>query len=366
MQILLISFFAALLVTMLVVRTARLHGGLSEDSDLAGPQKFHVKAVPRVGGLGVVMGAFCGFGLYAYQSRHQFAMMGILLAASAPAFLMGFTEDLTKRVGILTRLLATMISGLLAAWWLGAVVMRTDMPWVDMLLHGVPFVAWIFTVFAVGGIANAINIIDGFNGLASMVAMLMFGSMAYVALELADALVLGIALMMMGAIAGFFIWNFPGGHIFLGDGGAYFIGFMLAETMILLVLRNPAVSAWYAILVFVYPLFETMFSVYRRTVINGASPGTPDGVHLHSIIYRRVVRWVAGSKTAAHITMRNSMTSPYLWLLSSLAIVPATVWWQHTWVMMAFVLLFCVTYVLLYLSIIRFRVPRWLVMRKRS
>jgi UDP-N-acetylmuramyl pentapeptide phosphotransferase/UDP-N-acetylglucosamine-1-phosphate transferase len=364
MQLLLITFFVALLATMMVVRTARLHGGMSQDTDLKGPQKFHVKVVPRVGGLGVVLAAFGGLGLYAYQARPEFSMMGLLLAASVPAFLTGFTEDMTKRVGVLARLLATMFSGLLAAWWLGALVWRTGVPWVDMLLAAVPVLAWFLTVFAVSGIANAINIIDGFNGLASMVAMLMFASIGYVALQLGDTLVLAVALTMIGAIAGFFVWNFPGGHIFLGDGGAYFIGFMLAEAMVLLLLRNPTVSAWYALLVFVYPIFETLFSIYRRTVIRRASPGAPDGVHLHSIIFRRVMRWVAGSKSAAHITMRNSMTSPYLWLLSSLAIVPATLWWQYTWVMLFFTLLFCVTYVSLYLAIVRFKAPRWMVVRK--
>ncbi|MFX8504485.1 glycosyl transferase, partial [Acinetobacter baumannii] len=85
-------------------------------------------------------------------------------------------------------------------------------------------------------VANAINIIDGFNGLASMVAMMMFVSLAYVAFQVGDPLIITAAFAMIGAILGFFIWNFPAGHIFLGDGGAYLIGFILAECGILLVL----------------------------------------------------------------------------------------------------------------------------------
>jgi UDP-N-acetylmuramyl pentapeptide phosphotransferase/UDP-N-acetylglucosamine-1-phosphate transferase len=95
------------------------------------------------------------------------------------------------------------------------------------------------TVLAVAGIANAVNIIDGFNGLASVVTICMLVSLAYVAWQVGDMFVLVSALTVAGATAGFLIWNYPVGLIFLGDGGAYFIGFMLGELAMLLVMRNP-------------------------------------------------------------------------------------------------------------------------------
>ena len=63
---------------------------------------------------------------------------------------------------------------------------------------------------------------------------------------------------------GFFVWNFPAGLIFLGDGGAYFLGFYLAELAILLLHRNPEVSPMFPLLLCIYPVFETLFSIYRR------------------------------------------------------------------------------------------------------
>ena len=65
---------------------------------------------------------------------------------------------------------------------------------------------------------------------------------------------------------GFFVWNFPAGLIFLGDGGAYFLGFYVAELAILLLHRNPAVSPMFPLLLCIYPVFETLFSIYRRTL----------------------------------------------------------------------------------------------------
>ena len=168
-----------------------------------------------------------------------------------------------------------------------------------------------------------------------------------------------------GAVLGFFIWNFPAGLIFLGDGGAYFIGFMLAELAIMLVMRHREVSAWYPVLLFVYPIFETCFSIYRKKFVRGMSPGIPDGVHLHMLVYKRLMRWAVGAKTAHEITRRNSLTSPYLWLLCLIGVIPATLFWQHTVHLFAFVVLFALTYVWLYVSIVRFKAPRWLVFRRQ-
>ncbi len=64
---------------------------------------------------------------------------------------------------------------------------------------------------------------------------------------------------------------------------------------------------------YVYPITETLFSVYRRRVLRALPPSMPDGIHLHSLIYRRVMRWAVGDKGAKALTRRNSMTSPFLW-----------------------------------------------------
>jgi len=170
--------------------------------------------------------------------------------------------------------------------------------------------------------------------------------------------------MVAGATAGFLVWNYPVGLIFLGDGGAYFIGFMLGELALLLVMRNPQVSTWYAVLLLIYPAFETLFSAYRRLFIRGKSPTMPDGIHLHSLIFRRVVQWTVG-KDARALLRRNSMTSPYLWMLSLLAVIPATLFWRHSGILILFTLLFIASYVWLYARIVRFKAPLWMIRHKK-
>ena len=144
----------------------------------------------------------------------------------------------------------------------------------------------VLTVLAVAGIANSINIIDGFNGLASMCSVIMMAAIAYVAFQVGDQSLMIMALAGIGAVLGFFLWNFPAGYIFLGDGGAYFLGFYVAELGILLLDRNPQVSPMFPLLVCIYPVFETVFSIYRRVVVRGRKASMPDGIHLHSQIGR--------------------------------------------------------------------------------
>jgi UDP-N-acetylmuramyl pentapeptide phosphotransferase/UDP-N-acetylglucosamine-1-phosphate transferase len=224
--------------------------------------------------------------------------------------------------------------------------------------------AFAVTVFAVAGVANSINIIDGFNGLASMCAVLILVSLGYVGFQVGDLLIVSLALIGIGAILGFLVWNFPAGLIFLGDGGAYFVGFYLAEVAILLLHRNAAVSPMFPLLVCLYPIFETVFSIYRRRFIRALPPSMPDGIHLHSLVYRRLMRWAVGNRTAKALTRRNSMTSPYLWLLCMLSVLPAVLFWDNTGVLAAFIGLFGFTYVAMYWRIVRFKTPRWLVYRR--
>jgi UDP-N-acetylmuramyl pentapeptide phosphotransferase/UDP-N-acetylglucosamine-1-phosphate transferase len=193
---------------------------------------------------------------------------------------------------------------------------------------------------------------------------MIFLALAYVAFQVGDTLVFSLALAGAGAVLGFFVWNYPAGLIFLGDGGAYFIGFLAAEVALLLLVRNAQVSPLFPLLTCIYPVFETLFSMYRRKVIRGRSVGMPDGLHLHSLVYRRMLRWAIGREDAAAMMKRNSRTAPYLWLLSMFAVVPAVLFWDDSRILGACIVLFALSYIVLYGKIIRFKVPGWMVSKR--
>lgn len=358
-----VSFFASALLTLLVIKHSKLHSPALDDN-FDGVQKVHLHAVPRIGGLPIFFAVVLTACISVWRVPDLGFWLMTLLGCSAIAFAGGIVEDYTGTVRPSRRLILTMVAALLGYLVLRAQIVRLDMPFVTWHLDS-PWLVLPLTVLAVAGIANAVNIIDGFNGLASVVTIFMLFSLAYVGWQVGDMFVLVSALTVAGATAGFLIWNYPAGLIFLGDGGAYFIGFMLGELALLLVMRNPQVSTWYAVLLLIYPAFETIFSVYRRMFVRGKSPTMPDGIHLHSLIFRRIVQWTVGRKEARALMKRNARTSPYLWLFSLTAVIPATVFWRNTGILIFFCLLFIISYVWLYARIVRFKSPRWLIWHKK-
>ena len=339
----------------LIIRYEHLHAHLSHDHNNAGPQKFHALPTPRIGGLGLFSGLMGG-AVVVLLLHHRLNLIeddfNYLLLAALPAFAGGLIEDITKNVGVIQRLLLTMISGAIGAWLLSGFLVRLDIPLVDIAMQWLP-VAIVFTVFAVGGVANAINIIDGYNGLAAGFAVIVLSATAFVAAHVDDTLVLITSLSMMGALLGFLVWNWPKGKIFLGDGGAYLLGFMLAELSVLLVTRNPSVSPWFPLLLLAYPVFETLYTIYRRKWLNNLTPGQPDALHLHQLIYKYIVRNHPSNGCNTTHTRNNSRVAPYIWTASSLAALFAMIFWKSTTALMIAALIGCMMYVIIYKRLIK-------------
>lgn len=357
MTSLIIAFFTSFLITVLVIRTQKLHKHISSDSDLAGPQKFHLTAVPRVGGIGIALGMLIAIGTHFTIDAANIEELFFLVAA-IPVFGIGILEDITKKVSVRTRLLFTALGALIAILLLGVRIDRLDIPGLDFLM-AIPMISIAFTIFSITGLSNAYNIIDGFNGLSSMVAMITLVGLGYIGISLGDVVVVFLSFTMVGAILGFFIWNYPKGLIFLGDGGAYLLGFWVALLSVFLVSRHPEVSPWFAVMVNAYPILETLFTIYRRKFHQGKNPGHPDGIHFHSLIFRRILN-------SHHIGSElewfnaNAKTSPYLWVLCTLSVVPATLFWQSTSILMVFMAIFVLSYIWLYNRIVKFKTPKWM------
>ena len=348
-----VAFTAAWFCGWLIVKYEKLHAHLSHDHITDSPQKLHAQPTPRIGGLVLIIGLL-GAGavmIYAetFPMRREF---GLLLLAGIPAFLGGLVEDLTKKVGVVDRLLLTLLSGAIAAWILGAVLSRLDAPGGDLLIKWMPF-AVIFTCFAVSGISNAVNIIDGFNGLAAGYSVIMLIPLAFVAYLINDSLVFTVAIALAGALLGFLVWNWPCGKIFLGDGGAYLLGFLLAELCVLLLVRNPQVTPWFPLLLFVHPVFETLFSASRRKFYHGHSLGKPDALHLHTLIYKNIVPSEPHHGEPFNNLRRNNRVAKYIWIPAMGVAVFGVIFWKSIPVLVLGIILYCVSYVVIYQRIMK-------------
>jgi UDP-N-acetylmuramyl pentapeptide phosphotransferase/UDP-N-acetylglucosamine-1-phosphate transferase len=167
-------------------------------------------------------------------------------------------------------------------------ITRTDVIWVDFALH-LPFISVLVTILVVAGFTNAFNIIDGLNGLASgqgILIALFFFFMCSFTQQFDLAIVCSV---VMGATLGFFVMNWPYGKLFLGDGGAYSLGFFLVCTGLLMVEHAPTVSPFMPILIGIHPLFEASFTIIRRTLSKGSLINAPDNLHLHSLLHKALL-----------------------------------------------------------------------------
>jgi UDP-N-acetylmuramyl pentapeptide phosphotransferase/UDP-N-acetylglucosamine-1-phosphate transferase len=310
-----LTLIVSLALAQALVLSAHKHGHLTMDVPGA-VQKFHLDPTPRVGGIAIYVAITAAWILLPGQAERK--LLSTILLAGMPALLVGLWEDVTKRVGVRTRLLVTMGSGGLAALLTGVALTRVDVPGADLVLTVWPL-AVLFTAFAVGGVANAINIIDGFHGLASGTVIISSLALASIAWTVGDTQLCTVAVVLAAAVAGFWLVNFPWGKLFLGDGGAYFSGFALAWLSVELLARNPGVSPWASVLICGYPTVEVVYSIIRRRR-QRQSPGQADRHHLHSLVATQIVQPRLGRFSP---NLGNAAVSLVMWICAMVPVLPA-------------------------------------------
>ena len=335
----LVLYISALLISFAVQGVVIVFFGKMalciDDVEMDKPQRFHDTSTPRAGGLGIFFASFIGLSLLSQD--------GVKLAlASIPFFLVGFFEDVRPNLRPRIRFVLLAAVAIPVIYLLNIVVYDIDQ------LRLVDWIAWPFTVIAIVGVTNSINLIDGFNGLASGVSIIAFVFFALTAALLQDWWMVAVCTVLISSIMGFLPWNFPRGKIFLGDGGAYLVGALLSIISIILIKRHTSLSAWYPGVVLAHPIFDSLFSIYRRRIIKNRSPFEPDRAHLHSLVYKRVTR-------------NNPMTSVYIWILVLTVNVIAFPFRSNSQALIFIFLLFMSTYIYIYRRIVRFEMGKMAV-----
>ncbi|NDY91627.1 MraY family glycosyltransferase [Ideonella livida] len=297
------------------------------DAPQSGPQKLHVRAVPRVGGLGLALG-WAVAGLAAPAAVPALAEAGgllqTLLLAGLPALCVGLLEDVSGRVSPRLRLLASAASAALAGWSLDLLIDHTGVPGLDAVA-GLALGAWALTLLGVTGVSHAFNLIDGCHGLAGMTAVIVLATLGALAWAAGDVALAAVAAASVAVVGGFLVWNYPRGLVFLGDGGAYLLGFWVAELGLLLTHRQPQYPPLLPLALCFYPVFETLFSMWRRRRARRASTAAcgvmqADALHLHSLVYRHLARSGLPPESPQRQNRRNAATAPWLWAYGLLTV----------------------------------------------
>jgi UDP-N-acetylmuramyl pentapeptide phosphotransferase/UDP-N-acetylglucosamine-1-phosphate transferase len=342
----LISALISFLVAFFLVLTKNWHGAHSLDPYL-GVQKIHESPTPRIGGVSIYLALV--FANYLAGASINKIITPIILAGSV-AFVVGLLEDLTNNIGVPVRLFATMISGFFAWYLTDYSLTRLDIPYIDTFLKYMT-VSVLFTAFAVSGIANAINIIDGLNGLSSSVSILGFIGLALISIDVGDIELANASMILAFSVLGFMFMNWPFGKIFLGDGGAYFLGFALAWISVLLAERHGNVSAFVPVLICIYPITEVIFSIYRRK-LRHAPLGHPDRLHLHSLFISRFINKKYQEKSKL---VRNSIAGILIGMTTIIPVIISYYTYYSTRITLIVILFMIFIYVFCYFRLISVR-----------
>lgn len=314
------AFFISLFTLLIVIHLSHKHTFFIDCEQKEKPQKFHDEPVPRAGGIGIVV----ALGLLVLS---PFGLK--LLPSVVLAFISGIFEDFHNSLTPRIRILLQVIAAVVAIWFTQSVVtylgLGIELPYI---------VGVVFSIFAIVGMVNAINIIDGFNGLASGVILMILSSFSIISYQHNNLELLHVLSVITGATFGFFVLVFPKGKIFLGDGGAYMLGFIVALIGIFLAGKYEDVSPWYILALFIYPVWEVIFSIIRKLSI-GLSPMKPDIYHMHMLVHRQ-------------ITKSNPLTALFILLVTSPFVVLSTFYANCSVCNMKITSLFVISYLLFY------------------
>jgi UDP-N-acetylmuramyl pentapeptide phosphotransferase/UDP-N-acetylglucosamine-1-phosphate transferase len=324
----------------IIALTKRWHAKLTSDT-FGGVQNVHTETTPRVGGVAIYLGLALGGGQLMQSASGE--IIFALQLACLPALMIGLAEDLTKRIPVPLRLMATMTCGVVGWWLTGYSLSGLDIPVIDDIMQNA-FVSVLFTSFAIAGVANSINIIDGFNGLAGLTSIFGLLGLGLIAGFVGDLELSTAAVTIAASVVGFLFINWPLGKLFMGDGGAYFLGFSIAWIAVMLVERNSSVSPFSALLICSHPVNEVLFSIYRRWQAK-AHPGLPDHKHLHSLAGSYIER---RSLSSSSKLLKNSLTGGVISLFTLVAVLMSMITFDSTVLSQIAYLVMSVVYIVTY------------------
>ncbi len=284
----LVAFLCSAVVVLWTTPAIRAVGLKSGQLDQPDERKVHTKPMVRLGGVSIFAGVTAalltvwglgGFGTL--PPSEEYEVWGLTIG-SVFMFLVGLADDLFT-LPALPRLLAQMIIST-GAWMVGVQIEALSFPGLGTWQLGL--LSLPITLLWLVGVTNAINFIDGLDGLAagvSGIAAVVTLMVTLLTQQWAAAL---IAAALAGASLGFLRYNFNPAQIFMGDGGAYFLGFMLAGLSVIGVVKIvTTVAIIVPLLILGVPIFDTASVIIQR-LSQGQSPFKPDKRHLHHQLLR--------------------------------------------------------------------------------
>jgi UDP-GlcNAc:undecaprenyl-phosphate/decaprenyl-phosphate GlcNAc-1-phosphate transferase len=267
----------AALATPIAGRFARIVGAVDRPNDRSVNRRADI---PLLGGLAVALGVFVGLSaaVMGMEAPHAKGHIEAYLVGGSLLLAMGVVDD---RYGLraVPKLFIQIAVAVVAILYGFRIDHVTDPVTLDSWMLP-EWLVWTVTTLWIVGVTNAMNLIDGLDGLCSGVGAIIAVTLSYVAWQggLADGAAVGVALV--GALVGFLLYNFPPASIFLGDTGALFIGYCLSLIALEGYQKVTLLTFIVPLLALAVPIMDTTLSVIRR-ITRRANPLAPDRLHMH-------------------------------------------------------------------------------------
>jgi UDP-GlcNAc:undecaprenyl-phosphate GlcNAc-1-phosphate transferase len=283
-----IATCSTLVITPVIRRLCHRFNLLDVPADA---RRVHTNAVPRLGGVAIYVSLMLALGSLLLVSNlvtdalsYYRPLFFKVLVPSSLVLLLGIYDDLRGANAAVKFLGLGLIASLFYA--MGGRIEAVAVPFVGVVTFPAP-VSFVLTVFWLVAISNAFNLIDGVDGLATGAALFSSVVILIVALSGGHSVMIVVAIVICGALAGFLRYNFNPASIFLGDSGALFVGFLLASLSLLGAQKaTTAIAVITPILAFGLPVVDTTVTMARR-LIGGRPIFQGDGEHIHHMLLAR-------------------------------------------------------------------------------
>lgn len=338
------------IVCLVIILSSRYGFSRRAGLDELAIQRSHSGFVPRVGGLAIYISLLgliplLSFGFIPLSVVFNINVQEVILLILSviPIFVTGLAEDLGFLMSPKLRILASLVSSLTVIFMFNVWLTELGVPGFDWLMNFAPF-GILFTIFATVGVVNAFNLIDGLHGLTSYVSISICVALAVIAFKVDNLHYFVFYTLIIAAVVGFFLLNFPFGKIFLGDCGAYALGHFLVWSAIIMISQINSISPFTILLIFFWPVADTLLTIWRRFK-SGNRTDLPDRLHFHQLAMRFLeIRFLGRKKR----NIVNPFTTLTLMPLISAPQVIAVLFWDDTFLTILAALISMLLFVAMY------------------
>ena len=309
-------------------------------------QRIHFFEIPRFGGIIIYLNLLIN--IFLIKNIELQLLFKQIALAFFPALLFSLKEDIFYNVQAIWRFLSLLLASAIFLSFNFTNLPSFKISILDMLSHS--YLGFLIYCFSIVAIANGSNLIDGVNGLCSFAYLIIFSSIIFLSYSVQDINIMICSLFFIFQILSFLIFNYPKGLVFLGDSGAYLLGFSASILLFLLFSRNQQLNAMNGLVILIYPITEISYTILRRYFSKNPIH-KPDRKHLHLLVFT-VLRPIGRLKKYANNAVAPILAFIWIYPIISLPLIYKNINYQ-----LLAIFLFIIIYHYSYLNILNFLRP---------